>query len=36
LSTSNAIFIADLSTNGDLFSSAGTGAGAIYMIQAVS
>jgi hypothetical protein len=35
LSTSNALFIADLSTNGDLFSSAGTGAGAIYMIKAV-
>ena len=33
LSTSNALFIADLSSNGDLFSSAGTGAGVIYEIQ---
>jgi glucose/arabinose dehydrogenase len=32
LSTSNAIFIADLSSNGDLFTSAGTGAGVIYEI----
>ena len=36
LSTSNALFIADLSSNGDLFSSQGTGAGVIYMIKAVS
>ena len=36
LSTSNAIFIADLSGNGDLFSSAGTGAGVIYEVQVVS
>ncbi len=36
LSTSNAIFIADLSSNGDLFTSAGTGAGVIYEIQVVS
>jgi len=36
LSTSNAIFITDLSSNGDLFSSAGTGAGVIYEIQVVS
>ena len=36
LSTSNALFIADLSSNGDLFSSQGTGAGVIYMVKAVS
>jgi glucose/arabinose dehydrogenase len=36
LSTSNAIFIADLSSNDDLFSSEGTGAGVIYEIQVVS
>jgi len=36
LSTSNALFIADLSSNGDLFTQQGTGAGVIYEIQAVS
>jgi glucose/arabinose dehydrogenase len=36
LSTSNALFIADLSGNGDLFSSQGTGAGVIYEIQVKS
>jgi glucose/arabinose dehydrogenase len=36
LSTSNAIFITDLSSNGDLFSSQGTGAGVIYEIKAIS
>jgi hypothetical protein len=35
LSTSNAIFIADISSNGDLFSSTGTGAGIVYEIQVV-
>lgn len=33
LSTSNALFAADLSSNGDLFSSEGTGAGVIYEIR---
>ena len=36
LSTSNSLFIADLSSNGDLFTSQGTGAGVIYEIQAVN
>jgi glucose/arabinose dehydrogenase len=36
LSTSNAIFAADLSSNGDLFSSQGTGAGVIYEIKAIA
>ena len=36
LSTSNALFAADLSSNGDLFSSQGTGAGVIYEIKAIS
>jgi glucose/arabinose dehydrogenase len=36
LSTRNALFISDLSSNGDLFTSAGTGAGVIYEIQVVS
>jgi glucose/arabinose dehydrogenase len=36
LSTRNSLFLADLSSNGDLFSSQGTGAGVIYEIQAVS
>jgi hypothetical protein len=33
LSTSSALFITDLSSNGDLFGSQGTGAGVIYEIQ---
>jgi glucose/arabinose dehydrogenase len=36
LSTGTSLFIADLSSNGDLFTPAGTGAGVIYEIQPVA
>jgi hypothetical protein len=36
LSTSDSLFIADISSNGDLFSGAGLGQGVIYQIKAIN